>query len=170
MMNFNEEYFKEFTDEYAEYNSKFKVLTDYQKEDITKRIDSEFKKIIEDVDNLDKSSARAISALSISKHCLRFNNSFKSFRDVLIYRGVLNNLIRYKKSNGMSVDTEEHTECPLDVRLQVVHNTPIYDAEGNEYAVEYVEKDVFSVYSTSYMSFRWSDYMVTWYLKKDKSE
>lgn len=110
MANFNEEYFKEFTDEYSEYNSKFKVLTDYQKEEITKKIDSSFKKIIEDVDNLENSIINARMELSTAKDCLRWGRSFESFKEVLIYRGVLNNLVKYEKSNCKSDDTEEHTE------------------------------------------------------------
>ena len=71
---------------------------------------------------------------------------------------------------GKLEDLEEQLGCSLEIRLQVVHNTFIYDAEGNEYVVEFVEKDFFSVYNIFYMSFRWSDYKNTWFLKKDKSE
>ena len=71
---------------------------------------------------------------------------------------------------GELENLKDQIDCPLDVRLKVTHNTPIYDVEENEYIVEFVEKDIFSVYAIFYMSFRWNDYKKTWWLKKDKSE
>jgi len=71
---------------------------------------------------------------------------------------------------GQLEDLEEEIGCPLEARLKVNHNTAIYDVSGEEYIVEFVEKDIFTVYAIFYMSYRWEDYKKTWWLKKDKSE
>lgn len=84
-------------------------------------------------------------------------NTFKPLEKELEYADKCHNL-------------EEEQCCPLDVRCKVTHNTSIYDISGEEYIVEFVEKDIFTVYAIFYMSYQWGDYKKTWWLKKDKSE
>ncbi len=79
------------------------------------------------------------------------------------FENICDELIEYKK-------LEEQLGCPLKIRIKVNPGTSIYDKDGNEYLVEFIEKPFFIVNTSIYMSFKWKDYKVTWWLKEDRSE
>ena len=79
---------------------------------------------------------------------------------------------------GRLEDLEEEIGCPLDIRCRVVTDSVIYDENGVEYKVVYVDKEHFDCEDpfdndmgyTKLCAFDWEDYKKTFWLKEDKSE
>ncbi len=65
---------------------------------------------------------------------------------------------------------EEELGCSLKARTRAVPGSSIYDKNGDEYLIEFIEKQFFVVNAPIYMSFKWKDYKKTWWLREDKSE
>lgn len=80
-----------------------------------------------------------------------------------LFHEVADELLKYKQ-------LEEELGCSLKARTKAVPGTSIYDKNGDEYLIEFIEKQFFVVNAPIYMSFKWKDYKKTWWLKKNKSE
>ena len=79
---------------------------------------------------------------------------------------------------GELEDLEEELGCPLEVRCKVVCDSSIYDENGIEYKVVYINKEYFDCEDpfdndmgyTKMCAFEWEDYKKTWWLKANKLE
>jgi len=71
---------------------------------------------------------------------------------------------------------EKRLGCPLEVRCKITTDTKVYDVEGNSFEVSYIHDNNFSAimnygFGSRYdFDFAYSDYKITWFLKKDRSE
>jgi hypothetical protein len=90
----------------------------------------------------------------------------------------VNEMVEALETIKEAVDLQKEIGCPLDARCKVVCDSYIYDENGIQYKVVYIDKEHFDCEDpfdndmgyTRLCAFDWKDYKKTWWLRENKEE